>query len=259
MNLLDHWCSCTATSRSMQVENKPRQLENDDIIERAEGLTSCTCAPKSQSRMKSEFVLTYGTSTMQAIIRKQHVIPTIDDVASDLNGCKVFSKIDLNQWCHQVLLYSDSRQLATSSTHVELLRYKQLNFGLSCAAEIFQKKVSDTINGIPCVKNISDGIYVGGKDKNTHDQHLKQVSCRLQENAVTINLPNCQFRVPTMLLFGQETLWLFGLKSVCHLVRRRLSLYKMLLYQPMPLNYEAYFAPLHSALGLLRTSWTADL
>lgn len=137
MNVLDHWCSRTATSRSMQVENKPRQLENDDIIERAEGLTSCTCAPKNQSRMKSEFVLTYGTSTMQAIIRKRHVIPTIDDVASDLNGCKVFSKIDLNQWYHQVLLYSDSRQLATSSTHVGLLRYKQLNFGLSCAAEIF--------------------------------------------------------------------------------------------------------------------------
>ena len=123
-------------------------------------------------------------------------------MVSDLNGCKIFSKIDLNQGYHQIPLHSDSRPLTTFSTHVGLFRYKRLNFGLSCAAEIFQKKVSDTINGIPCVKNISDDIYVGGPDKDTHDQHLKQVFRRLHDNGLTINLPKCQFRVPTMLFFG---------------------------------------------------------
>ena len=74
----------------------------------------------------------------------------------DLNGCKVFSKIDLNQGYHQIPLHPDSKPLTTFSTHVGLFRYKRLNFGLFCAAEIFQKKVSDSIRGIPCVKNISD-------------------------------------------------------------------------------------------------------
>ena len=140
-------------------------------------------------------------SLNQAIIRERHVIPNIDDVVSGLNGCKVFSKIDLNQGYHQIPLHSDSRQFTTFSTHVGLFRYKCLNFGLSCAAEVFEKKASDTINGIPCVKNISDDIYVGGPDKDTH-QHLKQVFHRLHENGLTINLPKCQFRVPTMLFFG---------------------------------------------------------
>ena len=62
--------------------------------------------------------------------------------------------------------------------------------------------MSDTLNGIPCVKNISDDIYVGGTDKDTHDCHLKQVFHRLHENGLTINLPKCQVRVPTMLFFG---------------------------------------------------------
>ena len=62
--------------------------------------------------------------------------------------------------------------------------------------------MSDILNGIPCVKNISDDIYVGGTDKDTHDFHLKQVFHRLHENGLTINLPKCQFRVPTMLFFG---------------------------------------------------------
>ena len=73
----------------------------------------------------------------KAIIRKRHVIPTIDVVLSDLNGCTVFSKIDLNQGYHQIPLHSDSRLLTTFSTHVLLFRYKRLNFGLSSAAEIF--------------------------------------------------------------------------------------------------------------------------
>ncbi|KAL9965833.1 hypothetical protein ACROYT_G029685 [Oculina patagonica] len=141
-------------------------------------------------------------SLNKAIIRERHIIPTIDDVVADLNGCKVFSKIDLNQGYHQIPLHPDSRPLTTFSTRVGLFRFRRLNFGISCATEIFQKKVSDAIQGIPCVKNISDDIYVGGIDKDTHDQHLRQVFRQLHENGLTINLPKCQFRVPTMLFFG---------------------------------------------------------
>ncbi|XP_044170588.1 uncharacterized protein K02A2.6-like [Acropora millepora] len=188
-----------------QVEDKLRQLESEDIIERAEGPTPwvspIVVVPKP-SKPNEIRICVDMRSLNQAIIRERHVIPTIDDVVSDLNGCKVFSKIDLNQGYHQIPLHSYSRQFTTFSTHLGLFRYKRLNFGLSCAAEVFQKKVSDILNDIPCVKNISDDIYVGGTDKDTHDCHLKQVFHRLHENGLTINLPKCQFRVPTMLFFG---------------------------------------------------------
>ena len=141
------------------------------------------------SKLNEIRICVHMRSLNKAIFRERHVIPTIEDVVSDLNGCKIFSKIDLHQVHHQILLHSDSRPLTTFSTHVELFRYKPLNFGLSCATEIFQKKVSDTINGIPCVKNIIDDIYVGGPDKDTHDQHLKQVFRQPHDNGLTINLP----------------------------------------------------------------------
>ena len=139
-----------------EVVDKLRQLENEDIIERAEGPTPwvspIVVVPKPSK--PNEVRISVDTRSLnQAIIRERHVIPTIDDVMSVLNGCKVVSKIDLNQGYHKIPLHSDSRQLKTFSTHVGLFRYKLLNFGLSCAAEVFQKKVSDTINGIPCVKN----------------------------------------------------------------------------------------------------------
>ena len=93
----------------------------------------------------------------------------------NLTGCKVFSKIDLNQDYHQIPLPPGSEPLTTFSTHVGLFRCKRLNFGLSCAADIFQKKVGDAIRGIPCVTNIIDDIYLGGPDNDDHDRHLEQL------------------------------------------------------------------------------------
>ena len=188
-----------------QVEEKLRQLESDGIIERAQGPTPwvspIVVVPKPLKPNEIRICVDMR-SLNKAIIRERHVIPTIDDVLADLNGCKVFNKIDLNQGYHQIPLHCDSQTLTTFSTHVGLFRYKRLNFDLSCAAEVFQKKVSDAIRGIPCVKNISDDIYIGGIDNDTHDQHLRQVFHQLYKNGLTINLPKCQFRVPTMLFFG---------------------------------------------------------
>ena len=138
----------------------------------------------------------------RAIVRERHIIPTIDDIISDLNGCKVFSKLDLNQGYHQIMLHPDSRHLTTFSTHVGLWRYKRLNFGMSCSAEIFQKRINDVIRGIPGVKNISDDIYIGGIDKEQHDVRLRSVLRRLQENNLTINAKKCEFQVNKMLFFG---------------------------------------------------------
>ena len=82
----------------------------------------------------------------------------------------MFSKIDLNQGYQKILLHSASQPLTTFFTHVGLFRYKCLNFGLSCAAEIFQKKVRDAILGIPSVKNMRDHIYITQPSNAGHAQ-----------------------------------------------------------------------------------------
>ena len=93
------------------MEDKLKELENKDIIERAEGPTPwvspIVVVPKP-SKPNEIRICVDMRSLNKAIIRERHVIPTIDDVVSDLNGCKVFSKIDLNQSYHQVPLHSDS-------------------------------------------------------------------------------------------------------------------------------------------------------
>ena len=79
-----------------QVEDKLKELENEDIIERAEGPTPwvspIVVVPKP-SKPNEIRICVDMRALNKAIIRKRHVIPTIDDVVSDLNGCKVLSKI----------------------------------------------------------------------------------------------------------------------------------------------------------------------
>ena len=50
----------------------------------------------------------------KVIERERHIMPTLDDAIHDLNGAKVFSKVDLNHGYHQLVLHRDSRYI----THV---------------------------------------------------------------------------------------------------------------------------------------------
>lgn len=187
-----------------KVEGKLKQLEAEDIIERAEGPTPWVSPIVVVPKPKTDDIriCVDMRRVNKAIIRERHIIPTLDDVVVDLNGCKVFSKLDLTQGYHQMLLDKESRMLTTFSTHVGLWRYKRMNFGISCAAEMFQKKIADVIEGIPGTRNISDDIYIGGKDDIEHDNRLKRVLNRLQEYHLTINPGKCQYRMPQITFFG---------------------------------------------------------
>ena len=75
-----------------QVKDKLRQLENEDIIERAEGptpLVSPIVAVRKPPNQNEIRICVDMPSLNQGIIRERHVIPTIDDVVSDLNECNV--------------------------------------------------------------------------------------------------------------------------------------------------------------------------
>ena len=93
----------------------------------------------------------------------RRVIPTVDELRHDVNGTKVFSKLDLNHGFHQLELDEDSRDITTFSTHVALFRYCRLNFGTNFAPEIFHEELRKKLEGIPGVHNIHDDILVTGK------------------------------------------------------------------------------------------------
>ena len=132
----------------------------------------------------------------KAISRERHLLPTLDEVIHDLNGATVFSKLDLNQGYHQLLLHLDSRHITTFFTHTGLLRYKRLSFGINAAAEKFQNVITSAISDIPNVKNINDDVIIYGVNVQEHDQALHAVLTRFQELNLTLRKDKCQFHMP---------------------------------------------------------------
>ena len=88
----------------------------------------------------------------RAIKRTRHVIPTVEELRYDLNGAKVFSKLDLTNGFHQLELDEANRSITTFSTCIGLRRYCRLNFGTNLAPEIFHEKLKRKLEGITGVK-----------------------------------------------------------------------------------------------------------
>lgn len=88
-----------------------------------------------------------------------------------------------------------SRYLTTFSTHyVGLGRFKRWNFGVNCAAEIFQNAIRESLSGLKGEINISDDIVVFGINEPHHDASLKAVLDRIQQCELTLNKKKCEFK-----------------------------------------------------------------
>ena len=58
-----------------------------------------------------------------------------------------------------------------------------LFFGINTASEIFQRAIEDTLAGCEGQFNISDDIFVFGKDQAEHDKRLNNVLLQLFERS----------------------------------------------------------------------------
>jgi hypothetical protein len=188
-----------------KVEEELQNLEDLDFIEKVEGPTPwvspIVAAPKPKDPDKVRICVDMRQAN-KAILRERHVMPTVDDMINDLNGAKIFSKLDLNSGYHQLELAPESRYITTFSTHVGLRRYKRLNFGISSAAELFQVTIQQVIEGIEAARNLSDNIIVFGKTQQDHDRSLKRVLTRLRDKNITLNKKKCEFNKVSLEFYG---------------------------------------------------------
>ena len=117
-----------------KVDDKIRELEHLDIIERVDGPTPwvspLVAVPKPNGEVRVSVDMRQAN---QAILRERHPIPTVEETLQELHGAAVFSKLDLKWGYHQIELDPDSRGITTFATHQGLWRYKRLMFGISSA------------------------------------------------------------------------------------------------------------------------------
>ena len=145
------------------------------------------------------------THLNQNVLREYHPLPNIDDTLAQLTGAKKFTKLDANSGFWQIPLAKTSRLLTTFITPVGRFCFNKLPFGISCAPELFQKRMSTMLEGLLGVLCLMDNVLVYGQDQEDaedHDKKLEAVLLRIQSAGVILNPDKCEFSKDQLKFLG---------------------------------------------------------
>uniref|UniRef100_A0A1X7UAF0 Reverse transcriptase domain-containing protein n=1 Tax=Amphimedon queenslandica TaxID=400682 RepID=A0A1X7UAF0_AMPQE len=104
------------------------------------------------------------TRLNKSVQRERHQLPAVEQVLAQLNGAKVFSKLDANSGFWQISLAPESALLTTFITPFGRYCFHRLPFGITSASEHCNQRISDILTGAQGVVSMTDDILVFGKD-----------------------------------------------------------------------------------------------
>lgn len=128
-------------------------------------------------------------------VKNKYPLPRIDDLFDQLQGARVFSKIDLWSGYHQ-LRVKDTDILKTAfRTRYVHYEFTMMSFGLTNAPATFMDLMNrvfkDFLDSIMIV--FINDISVYSKTKEQHEKHLRQVLTTLRESKFYAKFSKCEF------------------------------------------------------------------
>ena len=136
-------------------------------------------------------------------IRNQYPLPQIDDLFDQLQGARVFSKIDLRSGYHKLNRSEDVPKTAfkTRYGHYEFL---VMPFGLTNAPATFMDLMNRSFQPYldQFVIVFIDDILIYSGSKEDHEEHLRVVLQILRENQLYAKFSKCQFWLDSVAFLG---------------------------------------------------------
>ena len=128
-------------------------------------------------------------------IRDRFPIPTIDVLLDELGQSTWFSKLDLRQGFHQILMHEPDIEKTTFRTHHGHYEYRVMAFGLSNAPSTFQAAMNNLLTPfLRCFATVFfDDILVYSKSLSSHIHHLEAVFKALLHGQFYLKRAKCVF------------------------------------------------------------------
>jgi hypothetical protein len=108
------------------------------------------------------------------MIKNKYPLPKIEDPFDQLNGAKVFSKIDLRTGYHQLKVRESDIPKTAFTTRYGLFEYTVMSFGLTNAPAYFMNLMNKVFMKFldKFVVVFIDDILVYSKTEEEHAEHL---------------------------------------------------------------------------------------
>ncbi|XP_076060325.1 uncharacterized protein LOC143036653 [Oratosquilla oratoria] len=182
-------------------ESEVERLFQQGIIQRS---SSPHCSPVVMVR-KSD-----GSYRMAIDYRQLNAVTVfhtepICNIEEDLykfSGSKYFSELNLCKAYYQVPLSERAKPLTAFPTHLGLMEFCRLPFGLATACATYIRLMRIVLAGLPNVSFYFDNIFAYSSDWSQHCTALRAVLDRIRSHHLTLKISKCRFGFPAIQYLG---------------------------------------------------------
>ncbi|XP_055914083.1 uncharacterized protein K02A2.6-like [Eupeodes corollae] len=163
------------------------------VIEKTEGATPTT-SPMVIVRKKGKIRICLDpTDVNKNIVRRFHPLKSMDEIAAKVQNSKFFTILDCKHGFWQIRVTDRTKGYLTMATPWGRVSFLRVPFGLASAPEIYQKLMTDLLEGCENTEVSMDDVLIHAPDVKALNVLTKKVLKKLDEAGIKLNKQKCIF------------------------------------------------------------------